>query len=222
MRLMIFTATDRLNETGAFALRLAERARELGHEPVLVGKVFARGPAPLTELGAEADRRGVPFRIIVQRFGFDPGLLGQMELLFTRLKPTVFVSDDLVGMAIYRMGRWRPPAWLAIYRGFPHPLEVASRGAAAGRQAAGGAGAGRGRPAGRGLGGALRRRLELNGLARAGEVFAATPGIAAGLANRKWAKAKLRTMGEAAAAEADDIERLIASSARLAAAAPRA
>lgn len=205
MKMMIFTPTDALNPTSRLGLAEARRAVAAGHEVLLVGKVFARGPAPLTPLGSEADRLGIPFRVLQQRFNFDPGLLGQMELLFTRHKPTVFQSHDLVGMALYRMGRWRPPVWQAVYHGFPHPLEIESRGDFAGT----------------GLRGALRRKLELSGLSHADAVFAANEAAAAPLLKLKWAEKKMRVLEPGELDSEANLDALVSGAHHLAAKAPR-
>lgn len=90
------------------ALDLCLRAREKGHEVILSGLVRTRETPGLTELGAAADAERIPFRLLQQRYRYDPGLVGQMEMMFRRLKPELYVSHDTAGAVIAWLARFRP------------------------------------------------------------------------------------------------------------------
>src|SRR5262245_10376361 len=118
MRILSFIDTDQMSAQARMALDFAVEAREAGHEVLLVGLVNSRAAqGQKTVLGDAADAAGVPFRLMQQRMKIDPGLIGQMEIIFRRLKPDLYQSHDLKGMILYRMARWRPEFWQAFVHG---------------------------------------------------------------------------------------------------------
>lgn len=117
MRILTFVDTEQITPESRLALAIAENARGAGHEAILAGLARGKEPPAATPLGQAADERRVPFRLLLQRRPLDPGILGQMETMFRRIQPNAFISHDWKGALLYRLARWRPPAWQAVALG---------------------------------------------------------------------------------------------------------
>ncbi len=123
MRLLIFVTTDQIEPRSEFALGLARAAIAAGHEALVVGCARGRTPPPRTPLGDEANARGLPFRILLERRRLDPGLVGQLEMIHRRWSPDAFVSFDVKAAILHRVARWRPETWFALKDEMPGQLE---------------------------------------------------------------------------------------------------
>lgn len=108
MRIITFVADSTLSPFARVALDFCRTVKTIGHEPILAGLVRTRETPGTTELGAAADAEHIPFRLLQQRYKYDPGLVGQMEMMFRRLKPDLFLSHDSAGVVIGRLSRFRP------------------------------------------------------------------------------------------------------------------
>lgn len=173
MRVLSFVDTDQCDtESARESLALMNRARERGLAPFVVGLYRLPEPPGATPLGEACDARSIPFRLLRQRRPLDFSILVQLEVLFSHHDPDVFVSHDFKGLALYRMARFRPRTWAALFRGptferpprpdLPEPPRWAMR---------------------------ALQRLERSGLRRADELVAVGPTAAAWLDARLGARA---------------------------------
>ena len=108
MRILTYISASTPTPAARVALDFCLGARELGHEAILAGLIRTRETPGLTELGAAADAVRIPFRLLHQRYRYDPGIIGQMETMFRRFKPHVYLSHDYLGAAVARVARYRP------------------------------------------------------------------------------------------------------------------
>ncbi|MBI3736058.1 glycosyltransferase [Candidatus Sumerlaeota bacterium] len=116
MRIVIFIGTSELTALAHLPLEIAKGARERGHDALIVGEVVSRETPPLTQLGEAADKAGIPFRLLQRRRRLDPGIIGQMEMIFKKFRPDLYQSHDLLGAFLYRAARWRPSHWQGFSR----------------------------------------------------------------------------------------------------------
>lgn len=127
MRILSYVNTDQVTEAGARALEFAAECGA-GHTVMVLGLVKGRRSPPETPLGAEAKRLGVAFRLVLRRFGLDPGALGQMEAIVRGFRPDVYQSHGLSGSLLARPSFSRGIGWQA----FVDNEEAAGRGLGSG------------------------------------------------------------------------------------------
>lgn len=114
MRIMTYVGTVDLSPAARLALDFASEAMRQGNESLLVGHVRGLRTPSMTPLGSAAEELGLPFRIVQQRFWFDPGALGQIDAMLTRFRPEVFHSFGLPGSILARRACVRGIAWQAV------------------------------------------------------------------------------------------------------------
>ena len=114
MRILTYVGTVDLGPAAKLALDFAGEAMRQGNESLLVGHARGFRTPSMTPLGSAAEELGLPFRMVQQRFWFDPGALGQIDAMLTRFRPELFHSFGLPGSILARRACLRGIAWQAV------------------------------------------------------------------------------------------------------------